>query len=214
MKTGPLRILIADDHATTRLGIKQILREEFPGVVIGEAGDAAGTIRQLDAGPWSLLILDISLPDHDGLALLGEIRRTHPGLLVLIFSVYPEDQFALRAIRAGASGYLAKERAPEDLALAVRRVLAGGIFASPSLGKLPVGGRPGHRAPLPHETLSPREFEVFRLVVTGRAGKAIAADLGVSQKTVSTHRTRILRKMNLRTTSDLVRYAIRMQLTV
>jgi DNA-binding NarL/FixJ family response regulator len=208
----PLRILVTDDHATTRLGIKQILKEEFKGVVLGEAADAAETLQQIGADRWDLLILDIALPDRDGLAVLGEVKKDCPTLPVLVFSVHPEDQFAVRALKLGAAGYLAKERAPEDLARAVRKVLAGGTYASPALAEQLAGNLSARSPSLPHEMLSTREFEVLRLVAAGKSGKAIASELGLSQKTVSTYRTRLLEKMNLNTTADLIQYAIHNQL--
>ncbi len=207
-----LRILITDDHATTRLGIKQILAEEFPGTVFGEAADAAGTLQQLAAAPWDLLILDISLPDRDGLSVLRELKEKDSKLPVLVFSVHPEDQFAMRSLKLHAAGYLTKERAPEDLAGAVRRILNGGTYVSSSFAERLATGL-GARTVLPHERLSNREFEVLRRIAVGDSGKTIALELKLSEKTVSTYRTRLLKKMGLRTTTDLVRYAIRHQLT-
>jgi two-component system, NarL family, invasion response regulator UvrY len=203
----PLRILITDDHATTRLGIKQILKEEFAGAFFGEAADAAGTLRQLGASPWDLLILDISLPDRDGLSVLREVKERQPELPVLVFSVHPEDQFAMHAVKFRAAGYLSKERAPEELAGAVRRILGGGTYISSSFANR-LASRLGARTLLPHEGLSNRKFEVLRRIAAGGSGKAIAAELGLSEKTVSTYRVRLLKKMGLRTTTDMVRYAI------
>ncbi len=208
----PLRILITDDHATTRLGIKQILKEEFRGAVFGEAADAAGTLRQLGRERWDLLILDISLPDRDGLSVLREVKQRRPELPVLVFSVHPEDQFAMRSLKFHAAGYLTKERAPEELADAVRRILAGGTYVSSSFAER-LASSLGARTLLPHENLSNREFEVLHRIVAGGSGKTIAAELGLSEKTVSTYRARLLKKMDLRTTTDLIHYAIRHQLT-
>lgn len=207
----PLRILITDDHATTRLGIKQILKEEFRGAVFGEAADAAGTLRQLGQEGWDLLILDVSLPDRDGLSVLREIKLKAPELPVLVFSVHPEDQFAMRSLRLHAAGYLTKERAPEELAAAVRRILSGGTYVSSSFAERLASGL-GARTVLPHERLSNREFEVLRCIALGGSGKAIASELSLSEKTVSTYRTRLLKKMGLQTTTDLIRYAIRHRL--
>lgn len=207
-----LRILITDDHATTRLGIKQILKEEFRGAVFGEAADAAGTLERLGEDRWDLLILDISLPDRDGLSMLREIKFKQPELPVLIFSVHPEDQFAMNAVKFRAAGYLTKERAPEELADAVRRILAGGIYISSSFADR-LASRLGARTMLPHERLSNREFEVLRRIAAGGSGKAIAMELGLSEKTVSTYRSRLLKKMGLQTTTDLIHYAIHHQLT-
>ena len=201
-----LRILITDDHAVTRLGIRQLLREAFPRVVFGEAADAGATFQQLEARRWDLLILDVSLPGRDGLEVLHEIRQRQAPVPVLMFSVHPEDQFALRAIKSGAAGYLAKERAPEELAQAVRTVLAGGTYLPPVLAAR-LGAAHGATLMLPHERLSGREFAVLRLLATGLTGKEIAAQLDVNQKTVSTYRSRLLAKLQLTSTAALIRYA-------
>ena len=208
----PLRILVTDDHATTRLGIKQILKEEFRGAAFGEAADAAGTLQQIGAGHWDLLILDISLPDRDGLSVLREVKQRCPELPVLVFSVHPEDQFAMRSLKFHAAGYLTKERAPEELADAVRRILVGGTYVSSSFAER-LASSLGARTLLPHENLSNREFEVLCRIAVGGSGKTIAAELGLSEKTVSTYRARLLKKMELRTTTGLIHYAIRHQLT-
>ena len=209
---SPLHILIADDHAITRLGIRQLLQESFPHAAIAEAGDVAGTLKTITTGRWDLLILDVSLPDRDGLDALREIRELYPQLPVLIFSVHPEEQFALRALKLGAAGYLAKEHAPEELATAVRALLAGGTYLTPALATRTHRTPDGRGILLPHEQLSPREFAVLRLIAAGQTGKAIAAHLGVSQKTVSTYHTRILAKLKLGSTAELVHYALTNQL--
>lgn len=210
--TTSLRILITDDHATMRVGIKQILKEKFRGVAFGEAANVAEALRQLDEHHWDLLILDISMPGRDGLDALREIKQKHPSLPVLMFSVHPEEQFAVRAFKLGAAGYLPKERTPEELPLAVRKILGGGTYVTPSAAER-LAGQFGARANLlPHESLSEREFQVLRLIAAGSSGKLIATELGLSQKTVSTYRTRLLEKMGLATTADLIQYAIRHQL--
>lgn len=209
MKKNTLHILITDDHATTRMGIKQILREKFPDAVIGEAADAAGTLRQLAKSRWDLLILDISLPDTDGLAVLAEVKKKFPALPVLVFSVHPEDQFALRAVKLGASGYLAKERAPEDLGRAVQQILEGGAYLSRASSQQMLSTLKSRRSVLLHENLSAREFQVLRLIGTGKAGKLAASELGLSQKTIATYRARVLKKLGMSTTSELIRYALR-----
>lgn len=210
-KLWQLRILITDDHAITRLGIRQLLQEAFPHAAFGEAGDVAGTLKEIATGRWDLLILDVSLPDRDGLDALREIKERQPRLPVLIYSVHPEDQFALRALQLGAAGYLAKERAPEELANAVRAVVAGGTYVASSMAAR-LRQSNGQGAQLPHERLSNREFAVLRLIAAGLTGKAIAAQLGLNQKTVSTYRSRILAKMKLTSTADLVQYALTNQL--
>ncbi len=211
-KLWPVRILITDDHAITRLGIRQLLQEAFPRGEFGEAGDVAGTMREIASGSWDLLILDVSLPDRDGLDALREIKDRYPRLPVLIYSVHPEDQFALRAIHLGAAGYLAKERAPEELANAVRTVVTGGTYITAAMATCVRQAPNGLATQQPHEQLSTREFAVLRLIAAGLSGKAIAAQLNLSQKTVSTYRSRILAKLNFVTTADLVQYALAHQL--
>lgn len=211
MKKSPppraLRVFVIDDHATTRLGIRQILSEEFHLAAFGEAADAASAMRGLEQGTWDLLILDITLPDRDGLQVLREVKARWLGLPVLIFSVHPEEQFALRALKAHASGYLAKERAPEELANAVRDVLAGRVYLAPYVAAR-LAGATGPTAPaLPHENLSDREFEVMLMIARGHTGKSIGNQLRLSEKTVSTYRARVFRKMRFSGTADLIRYA-------
>jgi two-component system, NarL family, invasion response regulator UvrY len=198
---SPLAILIAEDHPSTRRGIRQILLEEFPGAIIGEAGDAATTLRLVETGAWSLLVLDISLPDQHGLDVLRAVKHVHPDLPVLIYSAHPEDQFGEYASKAGAAGYVTKERAPEELCLAARNILGGGTYWRATADRLGAGAGTGG--------LSAREFQVLRLTVSGETGKAIASRLGLSQKTVSTYRSRVLKKLGLSSVADLVRYALR-----
>jgi two-component system invasion response regulator UvrY len=207
-----LWIAITEDHATTRVGMKQILKAEFPQVSFGEASDEAGTLALVRKRPWDLLILDLSLPGRSGVEVLGEVKRLRPELPVLIFSAHREEEFAIHVLRAQASGYLVKERAPEELCRAVRHILQRGTYLSDTLGRRLMKAVASGSAALPHENLSHREFEVFQRVARGESGKEIAADLRLSPKTVSTYRTRILTKLQLRTTSDLIRYAIRERL--
>lgn len=204
----PLRILLTEDHASTRFGMKQILKEGLPGVIFGEAADASSTLAQITRRAWDLLLLDISLPDRHGLDVLVEVKMLRPALPVLIYSAHPEDQFALPALRAGAAGYLTKERAPEELCVSVQAIVRGGSYFSAAttarLQSTPGGGRPRPG----HERLSEREFQVLRLTAAGKAGKTIAVELGLSQKTVSTYRVRVLRKLRLGSAAELVRYAV------
>jgi DNA-binding NarL/FixJ family response regulator len=208
-KPSRLRILIVEDHASTRLGIKQILREEFRRAVFGEAETGSQTLALLKAQPWELLILDISLPDRNGLDLLDEVAGLRPRLPVLVYSAHPEDQFAVPALRARAAGYLTKERAPEELTTAVRTVVAGGKYLSPALSDRLAHGLAADRTGFPHEKLSRREFQVFLLTASGKTGKSIASQLGLSQKTVSTYRRRILQKLRFDSTAGLTQYAVR-----
>ncbi|HXO21334.1 MAG TPA: response regulator transcription factor [Thermoanaerobaculia bacterium] len=202
------RILIADDFAVVRHGLRQILAEAIEGAVFGEAADGAEALRKALAEDWDLLVLDIALPVMTGLDVLKELRRKRTALPILVLSMYPEEQFAVRALRAGADGYVTKKVAAADLVTAVKRVLAGGKHVSPALAERLVGelGLGAGRAP--HELLSDREFQVFRLLAAGNTVTAAAVTLGLSVTTVSTYRTRILEKMGMAENSDLVQYAI------
>ena len=208
-KPKPIRILLTEDHSTTRLGIRQILSEEFRRVAFGEACDERETVTLLQQQGWDLLILDISLPGRHGLEVLRTVRRLRPLLPVIIYSAHPEDQFALFALRAGAAGYLTKERAPEELASAVRKVLAGDHFVSGQVAAQLAKEPSGMLAGLPHERLSKRELQVLQLTASGQTGKAIAQALDLSQKTVGTYRMRIRKKLGLESSAELVRYAER-----
>ena len=207
MKT--LKILIADDHAVVRRGVRQLLLESVRPEVVEEAESAAEALRKAGERDWDIVILDVSLPGRTGLDVLAEIKRTKPGLPVLMLSMHPEDQYAVRALRMGAAGYLTKDQAPEEIARAVRRIINGGRYVSPSLAeKLAFAlGPAGDQAP--HEALSEREFEVFRLIASGRSVSEIGRDIHLSVKTVSTYRARVLEKMGLATNADLTRYAIK-----
>ena len=202
------KILVADDHAIFRHGLKETLRGEFPKVSFGEANSADETLQLVRENGWDIVILDISMPGKTGLEVLREIRTLQPRLPILILSMYPEEQFARRALRAGASGYLTKDSIPEELKEAVRKVLRGGRYVSAGLAERLASdiGRGGD-TPL-HERLSDREFQVLRMIASGMAVKTIAERLEVSVKTVSTYRARVLLKTGLRSTADLVRYAV------
>lgn len=207
MKT--LKILIADDHAVVRRGVRQLLVETVRPEVVEEAESAAEALRKAGERDWDIVILDVSLPGRTGLDVLAELKRSKPGLPVLMLSMHPEDQYAVRAIKTGASGYLTKDQAPEEIARAVRRILNGGFYVSPALAeKLAFALGPDADRP-PHEALSDREFEVFRSIASGRAVSEVARELHLSVKTVSTYRTRVLEKMGLETNADLTLYAVR-----
>jgi DNA-binding NarL/FixJ family response regulator len=204
--TGP-SILVADDHAIVRRGLTQLLSDELEGARFGEAATATDAVQAVRSGEWDLVVLDISLPGRSGLDVLKEIKAARPKLPVLILSMYPEEQFAVRALRAGAAGYLTKQTAPEELVGAVRKVLRGGRYVSASLAERlanEIGGSPEKE---PHETLSDREFQVLRLIASGLSLTAIADALTISVQTVSTYRTRLLEKMGMTTNADLSRYA-------
>jgi DNA-binding NarL/FixJ family response regulator len=203
------RILVADDHAVVRRGLIEILRDVLPAAVFGEAESGARTLELARREPWDVVVLDVSLPDQNGLDVLKQIRVFAPRVPVLILSMYPEEQFALRAFRAGAAGYVTKRTAPQEIGEAVRRVLAGGRYITPSIAERMALdlSRPTDRAP--HELLSDREYQVFRRLAIGKTVKDIGAELALSVQTVSTYRARILSKMGFRTNAELTEYAIR-----
>ncbi len=204
-----IRILIADDHPIVRQGLRRIV-EADPGLVIsGEAGDAEALLTELARAPTDLVLLDVSMPGGPFLETLQRLRAKHPTVRVLVLSVHPEDQWAVRALRAGASGYLTKDHSPDQLLEAIRRVYRGGKYVSPALAEHLAqhldGSGGAQRAP--HELLSDREFEVMRRLGSGLTVSQIAGELAISAKTVSTYRTRILEKMAVGTNAELVRYA-------
>ncbi|MCU1335271.1 MAG: response regulator with a DNA-binding domain [Bryobacterales bacterium] len=207
-----ISVLIADDHAILRGGLKEILVRGIEGAVCGEAKDAQQVLAQVQSQNWDLVILDVSMPGRSGLDLLRDLRVARPKLPVLILSMHPEDQYGRRMLSAGASGYLEKENAPEELIKAIRKVLAGGRYVSPALAeKLAFDLNQDHGQAL-HETLSDREFEVLRMIASGKKVTEIAEQLHLSVTTVSTYRSRILEKMKMATTAELIRYALRNQL--
>jgi DNA-binding NarL/FixJ family response regulator len=203
------RILIADDHAVVRAGLRQFL-EDSPGIdALGEAGSAAEVMRQLDAGNWELLLLDINLPDRSGLDVLRMVRDTHPATRVLVLSGYPEKQYALNVLRAGASGYLPKDCRPEELLQAIAKVMSGRRYVSNELAEQLVSGLDGDSQQPLHTRLSEREFQILCKLASGRSASEIGRELSISVKTVSTYRSRILEKMALKTNADLTAYALR-----
>lgn len=206
-----IRALIADDHAILRAGLKHILGESGDIEVAGEAGNGLEVLAQVRAGKWDVLVLDMSMPGKSGIELIKQVKIESPRLPILILSMHKEDVYAIRALKAGASGYLCKDNAEAQLEQAIRKVAAGGLFISPAVAeKLALGVLHGNitDAP-PHTRLSDREYQVFQAVAAGEGLTEIAQRLNLSVKTVSTHKTRILEKMALTTTADLIRYAIR-----
>jgi len=208
-RTPAIRIFIADDHPIVRQGLRRMV-EADPGLAIsGEAGDAAALLGALETTATDLVLLDVSMPGSPFLDTLHTLRERHPSIRVLVLSVHPEDQWAVRALKAGASGYLTKDHSPEQLLEAVRRVYRGGKYVSPTLAEQLAThlDAAGQRAP--HELLSDREFEVMRRLGSGLTVSQIASELAISAKTVSTYRARILEKMAVASNADLVRYAAR-----
>jgi DNA-binding NarL/FixJ family response regulator len=201
-------VLIADDHAIIRDGLRKILADTYDLEVTGEAANGSAVMEQVRARDWDLLVLDISMPGRNGLELIKLVKAERPKLPILIFSMHPEEQYAVRAIRAGAAGYISKEGDTDMLLPAMRKVVGGGMFISPKVAELLAGDISPQSQNLPHTLLTDREFDVFRRIVQGVALTAIAEELSLSVKTVSTHKTHILAKMNMSTQVDLVRYAI------
>jgi DNA-binding NarL/FixJ family response regulator len=207
--TAKIRIFIADDHPIVRQGLRRIV-EADPGMVIsGEADSAAALLAGLETAATDLVLLDVSMPGGLFLETLRELRTRHPTIRVLALSVHPEDEWAVRALRAGASGYLTKDHSPDQLLDAIRRVYRGGKYVSPTLAEQLAKQLDGGGQRPPHELLSDREFEVMRRLGSGLTVSQIAGELALSVKTVSTYRTRILEKMAVATNADLVRYAAR-----
>jgi DNA-binding NarL/FixJ family response regulator len=203
-----IRILIADDHPILRRGLKDILSHELKGAVCGEAGNAQEVVSQVQSQNWDILILDLTMPGRSGLDVLRDVKGLQPELPVLVLSMHPEDQLGRRMLKAGASGYMNKESAPEELIKAVRKVLAGGTYVSPALAeRLAADLHEDSGRPL-HENLTDREFEVLRLIVAGKTTSQIAEVLHLSPTTVSTYRAHILEKMKMTTTAELIKYAM------
>jgi two-component system, NarL family, invasion response regulator UvrY len=203
------RILIADDHALVRAGIRQFLAAECSVRTIGEAASGRDTLDQLRTREWDLVLLDIFMPDQSGLDILRKIHSDYPQVRVLILSALPEKQYAMSVLRAGASGYLPKDSAPEILVKAVQTVLAGRRYVSAEVAELLVAGLDKDAVSQQHERLSAREFQVLSKLAAGRAVSEIAVELRLSVKTVSTYRSRLLEKMGFKTNADLTSYALR-----
>lgn len=202
-----MRILLVDDHEIVRRGLRHLLTGEFPQAVFGEARDVPVARELLAQKDWGLVVLDINLPGGSGLDLLADVKRLRPRAAVLVLSSYPEQEFAVRAFRLGAAGYLTKESVADEMLVAVRKVRAGGRYVSAALAEH-LASALGSPVSAPHEALSPRELEVLRQVAMGRTAKAIAAGLNLSEKTVGTYRTRVSEKLGLSTNVELARYAL------
>ena len=203
-----IQILIVDDHAILRRGLQEILEREFRDVSIGGAGTAEQALTQLDSEKWDLVILDITMPGRSGVDVLRHLKALRPKLPVLVLSMHPEDQYGKRVLKAGASGYMNKESAPEELIKAVRKLLSGGRYVSPTLAETLAGDLGRDDGTPAHERLSDREFEVLRKMASGKTVGQIAQELHLSVPTVSTYRARILEKMGMSNTAELIRYAV------
>ena len=204
-----IRVLISDDHALLRSGVKEIVVRGLKDAICGEAASAEQVLAQVQNHKWDIVILDLSMPGRSGIEVLAELKRLQPKLPVLVLSMHPEDQYGKRVLRAGASGYMNKDVAPDELINAVRKVLAGGRYVSPALAEKLAFDLGTDAAPGPaHEVLSEREFEVLRLIASGKSISEIAEAIHLSVTTVSTYRARILLKMNMTTTAQLMRYGL------
>jgi DNA-binding NarL/FixJ family response regulator len=201
-------ILIADDHSIIRDGLKMILGDTPDLEVAGEASDGVSVMEKVRERDWALAVLDISMPGRNGLELIRLIKAERPRLPILIFSMHPEEQYAVRAIRAGASGYLSKEGDTDQLVPAIRKILSGGLFISAKVAELLAADLSPNSGKLPHQVLSDREFEIFGRLVSGESLTDIAESLSISIKTISTHKSRILQKMGMSNQTELVRYAL------
>jgi DNA-binding NarL/FixJ family response regulator len=208
-----LKILIADDHAVVRKGLKHILLEEYPSALIGEVADVEELLSKVrDDNSWDIIICDMNMPGRSGLDALSHIKQVAPQLPVLIMSMYPEDQYALRVLKAGASGYLSKDSIHDDIIKAVQTAQLGKKFITPSVAEKLAEAFREDNGLQPHETLSDREFDVFKLLSGGKSVSEIANQLSLSTTTVSTYRTRILDKMSMRSNAELTRYALEKKL--
>ena len=210
-----MRALCVDDHAIFRQGVKQILQQYDRQVKIGEAATARAAMQLARESRWDVVLLDLSLPDRSGLQLLGELKREQPDLPVVILTMHGDDEYAVRAVRGGASAYVTKESAPEELITALRKVMAGGRYMTPALAeKVAFAYASPGSSEKPHQSLSERELEILRLIGAGKSLKEIAASLELSVKSVGTYRSRVLEKMSMSTNADLIRYVIEHQLSL
>ncbi|HEU0037902.1 MAG TPA: response regulator transcription factor [Verrucomicrobiae bacterium] len=203
-----MKILIVDDHAVVRQGLRHILADEFRRAEFGEARNATEALNRVWKEKWDTVVLDITMPGRSGFEVLREVKRAKPKLPVLVLSMHPEDQFAVRVLKSGASGYMNKESAPDELVGAIKKILAGGRYVSPALAEKMASYLAVDTKKPPHERLSDREFQVMRLIAKGKTVREIAEENFLSVKTVRTYRQRILEKTGMKRNAELTRYAI------
>ena len=203
-----IKVVVVDDHAVVREGLKRIVSESGGMTVTGEAADGLEAMRVIKSEPCDVVLLDITMPNKSGLDVLKELHAESPRLPVLVLSVHPEDQYAVRVLRAGAAGYVTKESAPAKLVQAIRKVVRGGKYVSPSLAERLVFDLGADKDKAPHELLSDREYQVLCLISSGKTVTQIANELALSIKTVSTYRVRILEKLKMKNNAEMTRYAI------
>lgn len=208
-----IRIVVADDHAVVHRGLTAIAAMEPDMAIEAGASNAEELFDLIKAGHWDAVVLDIGLAGRNGLDVLAILKKEHPTLPVLVFTMHPEEQFAVRALQAGASGYLTKDGAPNELVTAIRTIVKGGIYVSETLGERLASHIGGKLNLAPHELLSDREYEVLRLLATGNTVSELAHQLNLSVKTVSTYRSRILKKMKMTNNAELIRYAVEHRIT-
>jgi two-component system, NarL family, invasion response regulator UvrY len=207
-----MRILMADDHPVVRMGYRKIL-EEVPGpITVEETSNGDETIEKATTAAFDVVLLDISMPGKSGIDVLRELKRLRPSLPVLMLSMYPEEEYAVRAFKEGASGYLSKKSAPEELVTAIKTVFKGRKYLSPSLGEFLASSLAIETEDPPHRRLSDREFHVMQMIVSGKLIKQIASELNLSPKTISTYRSRILQKINVENNAELIQYALKHRL--
>jgi DNA-binding NarL/FixJ family response regulator len=204
-----IRVLLADDHPVVRAGLHKILGDAPDIEVVGEAADGPEVVHQVAATHPDVVLLDITMPNKSGLDVLKQLHSESPRLPVLVLSMHSEDQYAVRVLRAGAAGYLTKESAPAKLVQAIRKVVRGGKYVSPTLAEKLVYDLDSRSTKAPHETLSDREYEVLCMIASGKTVTTIAVELALSVKTISTYRVRILEKLNMKNNAELTRYAIK-----
>ena len=203
-----MRILLTDDHAVVRQGLKLILADHFKKAVFGEARNAHEALNRIWKEKWDVVLLDVTMPGRSGLEVLREIKRSRPKLPILVLSMHPEDQFAVRMLKAGAAGYLTKESAGDELVGAIQKVISGGRYISPALAERMASYLDVDVRKAPHERLTDREFLILRAIASGKAVSQIAKEFSLSVSTVSTYRTRILEKMDLKNNAELMHYAM------
>lgn len=207
-----IKVLLADDHTIVRAGLKELLSETGDITVSGEANDGAEALARIRESDYDVAVLDMSMPGRSGIELIRQVKRERPRLPILVLSMHSEEQYAVRALKAGASGYLTKESAADQLVAAIRRIAAGGAFVTPETAQRLALDVSTAGAAAPHTLLSDREFQVLRLIADGKSVSEIAKQLTLSVKTISTHKTRIMRKMRLANQAELIRYAIEHEL--
>ena len=207
-----IRVLIADDHAIVRKGLKQLILEGYPSAIVGEVEDVETLIEKVIKEEWDVVVCDINMPGRSGVEALHQLKEINPKLPVLMMSMYPEDQYALRVLKAGASGYLNKNSVHDELIKAIQTTLIGRKYITPSIAEKLAGAFSNDDNKQPHELLSDREFDVLKMLAAGKSVSEIADQFSLSATTVSTYRARILEKMGMKTNADLTRYALEKKL--